>query len=268
MSAQIKSTVNTILKMKQEGKPISMLTAYDYSFASIIDAAGIDIILVGDSASNVFSGNDTTLPISMDEMIYHTKAVVKGTQRAMVVVDMPFGSYQISAEIALKNAVEIFKNTGAQAIKMEGGIEILPSVKKIIEAGIPVMGHLGLTPQSIHQLGSYGVQAKSDLAQQTLIDNAVSLQAAGCFAIVVEKIPAALAEKVSTLLNIPVIGIGSGNKCDGQVLVMHDLLGLNPNFKPKFIRKYADLHGIALNAIKNYINDVQSKSFPNESESY
>lgn len=268
MSIQIKNTVNTILKMKQEGKPISMLTAYDYSFASIIDAAGMDIILVGDSASNVFSGNDTTLPISMDEMIYHTKAVIRATKRAMVIVDMPFGSYQISTENALKNAIDLVKFSGAQAVKMEGGVEIIPAVKKITAAGIPVMGHLGLTPQSIHQLGSYGVQAKSNQAQQSLIDSALCLQEAGCFSIVVEKIPAGLAERVSNQLNIPVIGIGSGNKCDGQVLVMHDLLGLNPNFKPKFIRKYADLHWVTLNAIKNYISDVQSKSFPNESESY
>jgi 3-methyl-2-oxobutanoate hydroxymethyltransferase len=268
MTIQNKKTVKHILKMKQDSEPITMVTAYDYSFASIIDAAGIDIILVGDSASNVFSGNDTTIPISLNEMIYHAKAVMKGTQKAMVVVDMPFGTYQISVENALENAIQIFKETGVQGLKLEGGKEIAGTIKKIVDAGIPVMGHLGLTPQSIHQLGSFEVQAKSIVAQDLLLENSKELESAGCFSIVLEKVPASIAKKISSELSIPIIGIGAGNGCDGQVLVMHDLLGLNPNFNPKFVRKYADLNAIVSAAIKNYVQDVKSRDFPNESESY
>jgi 3-methyl-2-oxobutanoate hydroxymethyltransferase len=265
---QNKKTVKAILKMKTDGLPITSVTAYDYSFASIIDAAGVDIILVGDSVSNVFSGNETTIPVTLEEMVYHTKAVLKGVQQAMVVVDMPFGTYQISEESAMQNAIQIFKVTGVQAIKMEGGKELHNTIKKIVSAGIPVMGHLGLTPQSIHQFGSFGLQAKSVEEQQLLLENAKSLEEAGCFSIVLEKVPASIAKTISEQLKIPVIGIGAGNGCDGQVLVMHDILGLNPNFKPKFVRQYVDLFSIVLDAIKAFKTDVQSKDFPNELESY
>jgi len=268
MSTANKRTIKSILKMKQDRLPIAMLTAYDYTFASIFDAVGIDIVLVGDSVSNVFSGNETTIPVTLNEMIYHAKAVMKGVQNALVVVDMPFGSYQISTESALENAIQIFKETGVQALKLEGGKEIATTIKKIVDAGIPIMGHLGLTPQSIHQLGSYEVQAKSTEAQQVLIENAKYLQDAGCFSLVLEKVPASISKKISEQLSIPVIGIGAGNGCDGQVLVMHDMLGLNPNFNPKFVRKYANLHDIVSDAVKNYLHDVGSKDFPNEKESY
>ncbi len=268
MSTKNKHTVKSILKKKQNAQPISMITAYDYTFASIIDAAGVDIILVGDSVSNVFSGNETTIPVTVDEMIYHSKAVMKAVKQAMVVVDMPFGSYQISTENALENAIRIFKTTNVQALKLEGGKEIAPTIFKIISAGIPVMGHLGLTPQSIHQLGSYEVQANSLESQELLIDNAKALEEAGCFCIVLEKVPATVAKKIAGQLQIPVIGIGAGNGCDGQVLVMHDLLGLNPAFKPKFVRKYADLFSVVTEAVKNYIADVSNKEFPNDLESY
>ena len=268
MSTQNKKTIKSILKLKQDGIPISMLTAYDYTFASIIDAAGIDIILVGDSVSNVFSGNETTIPVTLNEMIYHAKAVKKAVQNALVVVDMPFGSYQISIEKALENAIELFKTTGVQAIKLEGGKEIAPAIKKIVDAGIPVMGHLGLTPQSIHQLGSYEVQAKSAEGQQLLLENAICLEEAGCFSIVLEKVPAIISQKISEKLSIPIIGIGAGNGCDGQVLVMHDLLGLNPDFNPKFVRKYVNLNSIVSEAVKKYNEDVKSKDFPNDKESY
>ncbi len=268
MSAQNKKTIKSILKLKQDGIPISMLTAYDYTFASIIDAAGIDIILVGDSVSNVFSGNETTIPVTLNEMIYHAKAVIKAVQNALVIVDMPFGSYQISIDKALENAIELFKTTGVQAIKLEGGKEIAPTIKKIVDTGIPVMGHLGLTPQSIHQLGSYEVQAKSAEGQQLLLENAICLEEAGCFSIVLEKVPAIISQKISEKLSIPIIGIGAGNGCDGQVLVMHDMLGLNPNFNPKFVRKYADLHAIILTAVRNYIIDITTKEFPNLKESF
>ena len=268
MSTQNKKTIKSILKLKQDGIPISMLTAYDYTFASIIDAAGIDIILVGDSVSNVFSGNETTIPVTLNEMIYHAKAVKKAVQNALVVVDMPFGSYQISIEKALEIAIELFKTTGVQAIKLEGGKEIAPAIKKIVDAGIPVMGHLGLTPQSIHQLGSYEVQAKSAEGQQLLLENAICLEEAGCFSIVLEKVPAIISQKISEKLSIPIIGIGAGNGCDGQVLVMHDLLGLNPDFNPKFVRKYVNLNSIVSEAVKKYNEDVKSKDFPNDKESY
>lgn len=263
-----KKTVKTILKMKEDGLPITMVTAYDFSFASIIDAAGVDIILVGDSVSNVFSGNETTIPVTLDEMIYHTKAVLKGVEQAMVIVDMPFGTYQISTENALQNAIHLFKSTGVQALKLEGGIELHNTIKKLVKAGIPIMGHLGLTPQSIHQFGSFGVQAKFAEEQQKLLENAKSLEDAGCFSIVLEKVPATIAKTISEQLSIPVIGIGAGNGCDGQVLVMHDILGLNPHFKPKFVRKYADLFSIVSVAMKAFVTDVKSRNFPNENESY
>lgn len=263
-----KQTVKSILQKKVDGTPISMLTAYDFTFASIIDAAGIDIILVGDSVSNVFSGNDTTIPVTVEEMIYHSKAVMKAAKQSLVIIDMPFGSYQISEQEALANAIKIFKNTGVQALKLEGGKEVSTSIAKIVAAGIPVMGHLGLTPQHIHQLGSYEVQAKSEEAQQRLMENAIALEEAGCFSIVLEKVPASIAQKIASQLRIPVIGIGAGNGCDGQVLVMHDLLGLNPSFHPKFVRKYADLFSIVTNAVTNYVADVRSKDFPNNGESY
>jgi 3-methyl-2-oxobutanoate hydroxymethyltransferase len=265
---QNKKTVKTILKMKTDGLSITSVTAYDYSFASIIDTAGVDIILVGDSVANVFSGNETTIPVTLEEMVYHTKAVLKGVRQAMVVVDMPFGTYQISEESAMQNAIHIFKVTGVQAIKMEGGKELHSTIKKIVSAGIPVMGHLGLTPQSIHQFGSFGLQAKSVEEQQLLLENAKSLEEAGCFSIVLEKVLASIAKTISEQLKIPVIGIGAGNGCDGQVLVMHDILGLNPNFKPKFVRQYVDLFSIVLDAIKAFKTDVQSKDFPNKLESY
>lgn len=268
MNTRNKNTVKTILKKKHDAQLITMLTAYDYTFASIIDAAGIDIILVGDSVSNVFSGNETTIPVTVEEMIYHSKAVMKAVQQSMVVVDMPFGSYQISVNNAVENAIRIFKTTGVQALKLEGGQEIAATITKIVEAGIPVMGHLGLTPQSIHQLGSYEVQAVTVESQQMLFENAKALEKAGCFSIVLEKVPSIIAKKIAEQLQIPVIGIGAGNGCDGQVLVMHDLLGLNPNFNPKFVRKYADLYSIVTSAVKNYIADVKEKKFPNDQESY
>lgn len=268
MSNKNKQTIKSILKKKVDAAPITMLTAYDFTFASIIDAAGIDIILVGDSVSNVFSGNDTTIPVTVEEMIYHGKAVIKAAKQAMVVIDMPFGSYQISEQDALENAIRIFKATGVQALKLEGGKEMATTISKIVAAGIPVMGHLGLTPQHIHQLGSYEVQAKSDEAQQLLLENAIALEEAGCFSIVLEKVPANIAKKITAQLRIPVIGIGAGNGCDGQVLVMHDLLGLNPDFNPKFVRKYADLFSVVTNAVTCYVADVASKDFPNNEESY
>lgn len=265
---QAKKTIKTIQAMKQEGSSISMLTAYDYTTASIIDAAGVDMILVGDSLSNVFMGNETTIPVTVEQMIYHAKAVMRGVKQALVVVDMPFGSYQISDRQAIENAVHIFKSTEAHALKLEGGIEIVSCVQKMVHAGIPIMGHLGLTPQSIHQLGSYEVQAKSTEAQTILMDNAKALEAAGCFAIVLEKVPKNIATEIALNLKIPVIGIGAGNRCDGQVLVINDLLGMNPGFKPKFVRKYANLHDLILEAVGTYIKDVQSKDFPNDQESY
>jgi 3-methyl-2-oxobutanoate hydroxymethyltransferase len=265
---QTKKTIKIIQALKQEGKSISMLTAYDYTTASLIDAAGIDMILVGDSLSNVFMGNETTIPVTLEQMIYHAKAVMNGVKQALVVVDMPFGSYQISDSQAVENAIHIFKNSEAHAVKLEGGIEIASSVQKIVAAGIPVMGHLGLTPQSIHQLGSYEVQAKTTEAQINLMESAKALEAAGCFAIVLEKVPKTIATEIALNLKIPVIGIGAGNGCDGQVLVINDLLGLNPSFKPKFVRKYANLHEVISEAVSAYIKEVSSKDFPNDQESY
>jgi len=263
-----KITTNTLQKMKAGGEKISMLTAYDFSFARIFDAAGIDIILVGDSASNVMAGHETTLPITLDQMIYHAQSVVRGIDRCLVVVDMPFGSYQSNSEIALASAVKIMKETGGHSVKFEGGEEVVDSVKKIVSAGIPVMGHLGLTPQSIYKFGTYTVRAKEVDEAEKLKRDALLLQEAGCFAIVLEKIPAALAKEVSESLSIPTIGIGAGNECDGQVLVMHDMLGINVEFKPRFLRQYLNLYEQINGAVKSYISDVKSKDFPNASEQY
>jgi 3-methyl-2-oxobutanoate hydroxymethyltransferase len=263
-----KITTHTLQKMKAAGEKIAMLTAYDYSFAGIFDAAGIDIILVGDSASNVMAGHETTLPITLDQMIYHAQSVVRGINRSLVVVDMPFGSYQGNNEIALASAIRIMKETGGHSIKLEGGAEVVESVKKIVGAGIPVMGHLGLTPQSIYKFGTYTVRAKEEEEAEKLKRDALLLQEAGCFGLVLEKIPAALAKTVSEGLSIPTIGIGAGPDCDGQVLVMHDMLGINTTFKPRFLRQYLNLHEQITGAVTQYILDVKSKDFPNATEQY
>jgi 3-methyl-2-oxobutanoate hydroxymethyltransferase len=263
-----KVTTNTLQKMKAAGEKISMLTAYDFSFAKIIDGAGIDVILVGDSASNVMAGHETTLPITLDQMIYHASSVIRGIDRCLVVVDLPFGSYQSNSEIALASAIRIMKETGGHSIKLEGGEEALDSIKKIVSAGIPVMGHLGLTPQSIYKFGTYAVRAKEEEEANKLRKDAKLLEDAGCFAIVLEKIPAALAKEVSESLTIPTVGIGAGGNCDGQVLVMHDMLGINTEFKPRFLRQYLNIHEQATKAVQQYINDVKAKEFPNESEQY
>lgn len=263
-----KITTNTLLKMKQAGEKISMLTAYDFSFAKIFDGAGIDIILVGDSASNVMAGHETTLPITLEHMIYHASSVIRGVNRCLVVVDLPFGSYQSNSDIALASAIRIMKETGAHSVKLEGGEEAIESVKKIVSAGIPVMGHLGLTPQSIYKFGTYNVRAKEEEEANKLRRDAKLLQKAGCFAIVLEKIPAALAKEVTESLSIPTIGIGAGMYCDGQVLVMHDMLGINTEFKPRFLRQYLNLHEQTTKAVQQYIDDVKNKDFPNESEQY
>ncbi len=261
-------TTNTLQKMKASGEKISMLTAYDYSFAGIFDAAGIDILLVGDSASNVMAGHETTLPITLDQMIYHAQSVIRAINRCLVVVDLPFGTYQSNADIAVASAIRIMKETGAHAIKLEGGEEVVDSVKRIVAAGIPVMGHLGLTPQSIYKFGTYTVRAKEEAEAEKLRHDALLLQQAGCFATVLEKIPAILAKEVSQNLQIPTIGIGAGGYCDGQVLVMHDMLGINTEFKPRFLRRYLNLHELITGAVQQYIKDVKSNDFPNENESY
>ena len=261
-------TTHTIQKMKSSGEKISMITAYDYSFAKIFDAAGIDIILVGDSASNVMAGHETTLPITLDQMIYHAGSVVRGCSRSLIVVDLPFGSYQGNSKEALNSTIRIMKETGAHAIKLEGGEEIVDSVKRILSAGVPVMGHLGLTPQSIYKFGTYTVRAKEEEEAEKLKRDANILQEAGCFGIVLEKIPASLAMSVSEQLTIPTIGIGAGNGCDGQVLVMHDMLGINTEFKPRFLRTYLNLNDEVTGAVKQYIKDIKSKDFPNEKEQY
>lgn len=261
-------TTNILQKMKESGEKISMITAYDYSFAGIFDAAGIDIILVGDSASNVMAGHETTLPITLDQMIYHAASVVRGVERCFVVVDLPFGSYQGNSKEALHSAIRIMKETGGHSIKLEGGVEVVDSIKRIVDTGIPVMGHLGLTPQSIYKFGTYTVRAKEDAEAEKLKSDALLLQAAGCFAIVLEKIPAALAEEVSKSLAIPTIGIGAGAACDGQVLVMHDMLGINTEFKPRFLRQYLNLHEQITGAVQHYIKDVKSSDFPNQGEQY
>jgi 3-methyl-2-oxobutanoate hydroxymethyltransferase len=261
-------TTHTLQRMKSSGVKISMLTAYDFSFAKIIDSAGIDVILVGDSASNVMAGHETTLPITLDQMIYHAGSVIRGVKRCLVVVDIPFGSYQSNSDIALASAIRIMKETGAHAVKLEGGEEVIESVKKIISAGIPVMAHLGLTPQSIYKFGTYNVRAKEEEEANKLKNDAKLLQEAGCFSIVLEKIPAALAKEVSESLHIPTIGIGAGKYCDGQVLVMHDMLGITTEFKPRFLRQYLNIQELATKAVQQYIDDVRKKDFPNDSESY
>ena len=263
-----KVTTHRLIEMKQRGEKISMLTSYDYTTAQIVDGAGIDVILVGDSASNVVAGNITTLPITLDQMIYHGKAVVRGVKRALVVVDMPFGTYQTSAYDAVTNAIQIMKITHADALKLEGGEEVIESVKKIIASGIPVMGHLGLMPQSINKYGTYAVRAKGDEEAEKLIRDAKLLEEAGCFAIVIEKVPACLAERVAKELTIPVIGIGAGGGVDGQVLVVSDMLGMTNGFSPRFLRRYADLHTVMTNAISQYVEDVKNNDFPNEKEQY
>ncbi len=263
-----KVTTHTLQEMKRAGENITMLTSYDYSLTKLVDGAGVDVILVGDSASNVMAGNDTTVPITLDHMIYHAQCVVNGVDRALVVVDMPFGSYQGDTKLALKSAIRIMKESAGHAVKLEGGIEITDSIKRILTAGIPVMGHLGLTPQSIYKFGTYGVRAKEDQEAERLITDALALQEAGCFAIVLEKIPAELAKMVSEKLHIPTIGIGAGPHCDGQVLVLHDMLGITKDFSPRFLRRYADLGDVIDNAVKQYITDVRSGDFPNEEESY
>lgn len=263
-----KVTTNTLQRMKQQGEKISMLTAYDYSMARILDDAGIDVLLVGDSASNVMAGHETTLPITLDQMIYHAQSVVRAINRCLVVVDMPFGTYQGNSKEALSSAIRIMKETGAHAIKLEGGGEVAESVKRIISAGVPVMGHLGLTPQSIYKFGTYAVRAKEEAEAEELVKNAQLLQEAGCFALVLEKIPAALGKRVAEELKIPIIGIGAGMHVDGQVLVMHDMLGINKEFSPRFLRRYLNLYEQIKGATQQYIADVKSKDFPNEQEQY
>ncbi len=261
-------TVNTLLNMKQKKQFISMLTSYDYSLARIVDEGGVDAILVGDSASNVIAGHETTLPITLDQMIYHAQSVVRGVKRALVIVDLPFGSYQGSSRVALESAIRIMKESGAHAVKLEGGLEVESSVKKILSAGIPVMGHLGLVPQSIYKFGTYAVRAKEDAEAEKLKSDALLLQELGCFGIVLEKIPATLAKEVSESLQIPTIGIGAGKNCDGQILVLHDMLGINNEFKPRFLRQYADLYNVIKNAVTHYVEDVKSNNFPSDSEQY
>jgi len=263
-----KVTTHVLQEMKQAGEKITMLTGYDYTMARIIDTAGIDVILVGDSASNVMAGHETTLPITLDQMIYHASSVVRGVNRALVVVDMPFGSYQGNSKEALSGAIRIMKESGGHAVKLEGGQEIIESISRILTAGIPVMGHLGLTPQSIYKFGTYVVRAREEEEAERLIEDAKALEAAGCFAIVLEKIPADLAAKVAKELTIPIIGIGAGSGVDGQVLVVHDMLGINNEFSPRFLRKYHNLFQEMLGSFHRYIEDVRSGDFPNEEESY
>lgn len=263
-----KITTETLRKMKFDKEKITMLTAYDYTTAKMVDAGGVDAILVGDSAANVMAGYETTLPITLDQMIYHAQCVTRGVERALVVVDLPFGSYQSNPEKALESAVEIMKRSEAHAIKLEGGAEISSSVEKIVNAGIPVMGHLGLTPQSIYQFGSYKVRAKEESEAEKLISDAKLLEQLGCFAVVLEKIPAELARKVSESISIPTIGIGAGPHCDGQVLVYHDMVGMNKDFSPKFLRRYLDLFTEITGAVASYVKDVKAVDFPNDKESY
>ena len=271
MSVHVQNSRMTTAKLRQmklNGEKISMLTSYDFTLASLVDEAGIDMFLVGDSASNVVCGNQYTLPITVDEMIFLTKGVVRAAQHALVVCDMPFGSYQVSEEEAVRNAIKILKESGCDAVKLEGGEEILPAIRHMIQAGIPVMGHLGLTPQSVNQFGGYGLRAKEEAEAEKLLHDAQLLDEAGCFSIVLEKIPAALAERVTAAVSCPVIGIGAGNACDGQVLVLHDMLGLNQGFKPKFLRHFAHLAEDVKGAVSEYIAAVKDGSFPNAEESY
>lgn len=263
-----KVTTHRLIEMKGQGKKIAMLTAYDYTMAQIVDGAGIDVILVGDSASNVMAGNTTTLPITLDQMIYHATSVMRGAKRALVVCDMPFGTYQVNPTEGVTNAVRIMKESGCDALKLEGGAEILDTVKAILAAGIPIMGHLGLTPQSINKFGTYAVRAKEEAEAEKLVQDAHLLEDAGCFALVLEKIPAVLAARVASELTIPVIGIGAGGDVDGQVLVVNDMLGMNKGFSPKFLRRYADLHTLMTDAIGQYVTDVKSRDFPSINEQY
>ena len=271
MSVESKVRAVTTLRlkeMKDRGEKIAMLTSYDYSMAKIVDAAGVDVILVGDSAANVMAGYETTVPITLDAMIYHARSVVRAVERALVVVDLPFGTYQGNSKMALDSAIRIMKETEADAVKLEGGEEILESVERILTAGIPSMGHLGLTPQSIHKFGTYTVRAREEAEAEKLVRDARLLEEAGCFAVVLEKIPAVLAERVSKELSIPTIGIGAGGGTDGQVLVIHDMLGINKGFSPRFLRRYADLHTVMTDAVGRYVADVKSQDFPNEQEQY
>ena len=263
-----KVTTHTLQEMKRAGEKITMLTAYDYSLAKLVDRGGVDVILVGDSASNVMAGRDTTVPMSLEHMIYHAQCVERAVDRALIVVDMPFGSYQGNSAIALESAIRIMKESGGHAVKLEGGSEIVESISRILSAGIPVMGHLGLTPQSIYKFGTYTVRAKEEEEAAKLIADAKLLEEAGCFAIVFEKIPANLAKQVSEAISIPTIGIGAGPDCDGQVLVLHDMLGITTDFSPRFLRRYLDLENQITGAVKQYCEDVRSKDFPNEEESY
>lgn len=263
-----KVTTHVLQEMKANGEKISMLTAYDFSLARIVDDAGVDVILVGDSASNVMAGHETTLPITLDQMIYHASSVIRAVNRALVVVDLPFGSYQGNSRSALESAIRIMKESGAHSVKLEGGSEVIESITRILSAGIPVMGHLGLTPQSIYKFGTYTVRAKEEEEAQKLIDDAKLLEEKGCFAIVLEKIPAKLAAKVAKEVSIPIIGIGAGAGVDGQVLVLHDMLGINNEFKPRFLRKYLSLYEDIKQAISSYITDVRSSDFPNKKEQY
>lgn len=263
-----KVTTHRLMSMKQLNEKISMLTAYDYTMATLVDQAGMDVILIGDSASNVMAGHETTLSITLDQMIYHASSVVRAVRRALVVCDMPFGTYQVNATEGVKNAIRIIQESGCDALKLEGGVEILDTVKAILNAGIPVMGHLGLTPQSIHKFGTYAVRAKEEAEAEKLVSDAHALEEAGCFAIVLEKIPAALAARVTSELSIPTIGIGAGGATDGQVLVVQDMLGMNQGFKPKFLRQYANLVEMITTAVQSYIHDVKTQDFPNEKEGY
>ncbi|MBA4738819.1 MAG: 3-methyl-2-oxobutanoate hydroxymethyltransferase [Flavobacteriaceae bacterium] len=261
-------TVKSLQEMKLDGEKISMLTSYDYTTAGIVDKSGIDVILVGDSASNIMAGHETTLPITLDQMIYHASSVIRAVERALVVIDLPFGTYQSDSQAALESAIRIMKESGSHAVKLEGGKEIKDSIKRIIKAGIPVMGHLGLTPQSIYKFGTYTVRAKEEKEANQLISDAKLLEKIGCFAIVLEKIPSDLAEKVAKEVNIPIIGIGAGNKVDGQVLVLHDLIGMTKEFNPRFLRRYMNLHDEMINAISSFSSDIKNGDFPNENEQY
>ena len=263
-----KVTTRRFIEMKQKGERISMLTSYDYTTAGIVDRAGIDGILIGDSASNVMVGNQTTLPMTVDQMIYHARSVVNAVKRALVVCDMPFGSYQTGCHDGVVNAIRMMKESGCDALKLEGGVEILDTIKRILDAGIPVMGHLGLTPQSINKFGTYAVRAKEEREAQKLLSDAQALAETGCFAVVLEKVPAALAKQVTESIAVPTIGIGAGNYCDGQILVVADMLGMTQGFSPRFLRRYADLNSVMTDAIGQYVTDVKSGDFPNESESY
>ena len=261
-------TVKSLQEMKDNGEKISMLTSYDFTSAGIVDKAGIDVILVGDSASNIMAGHETTLPITLDQMIYHASSVIRGVERALVIVDLPFGTYQSDSQAALESAIRIMKESGSHAVKLEGGKQIKDSIKRIIKAGIPVMGHLGLTPQSIYKFGTYTVRAEEDKEANQLIEDAHLLEKIGCFAIVLEKVPSKLAKKVAKEISIPIIGIGAGSQVDGQVLVLHDLVGMTKEFNPRFLRRYMNLHDEMINAISNFSDDIKSGSFPNENEQY